>query len=47
MEAGLFRIKETVINKPDGSVHISKTPKVTGRGQVFFVNVFLGQNQAA
>ena len=43
MEPGLFRVKETTISKPDGSIHISKTTKVTGKGQVFFVNRFLGQ----
>lgn len=41
MEMGLFRVKETTINKPDGSVQISKTTKVTGKGQIFFVNKFL------
>lgn len=41
MERGLFRVKETTINKPDGSIHISKTVKVTGRGQLYFVNKFL------
>lgn len=38
MEMELFIIKETTINKPDGSIHISKTVKVTGKGQVYFVN---------
>ena len=38
MDLGLFEIKETTINKPDGSIHISKTTKVTGKGQVYFVN---------
>lgn len=38
MEMGLFTIKETTINKPDGSIHISKTVKVAGKGQVYFVN---------
>lgn len=41
MEMGLFEIKETAINNPDGSIRISKTPKVTGKGQVYFVNLFL------
>ena len=41
MEMELFRVKETTINKPDGSVQISKTTKVTGKGQIFFVNKFL------
>ena len=41
MELGLFEIKKTVIQKPDGSAIISKTVKVTGNGQVYFVNKFL------
>lgn len=41
MEMGLFEIKETAITHSDGHVTISKTPKVTGKGQQFFVNAFL------
>ena len=41
MEKGLFRIKETAITKPDGSSIVTKTVKVTGEGQVYFVNLFL------
>lgn len=41
MELGLFEIKETTINNPDGSIRITKTPKVTGKGQVYFINHFL------
>lgn len=41
MELGLFEIKKTVIQKPDGSAIICKTVKVTGKGQVYFVNKFL------
>ena len=41
MELGLFEIKKTVIHKPDGSAIINKTVKVTGKGQVYFVNKFL------
>ena len=47
MDMGLFRIKETVINKPDGSVLITRTPKITGRGQCYFVNYFLNGKEAA
>lgn len=46
MDMGLFTIKETVINKPDGSVLVSKTVKVTGRGQVYFIDYFLGRKSA-
>lgn len=42
MEMGLFEIKESTFQNPDGSVRITKTPKVTGNGQVFFVNKFCG-----
>lgn len=41
MELGLFEIKETVINNPDGSIRISRTTKVTGKGQQYFINKFL------
>lgn len=41
MEMGLFEIKETTITHSDGHIHISKTPKVTGKGQVYFVNLFV------
>ena len=42
MELGLFEIKETVINNPDGSIRVSKTTKVTGKGQIYFVNLYCG-----
>lgn len=41
MEMGLFEIKETSIVHADGHTSISKTPKVTGKGQVYFVDLFL------
>lgn len=41
MELGLFELKETVINHSDGHTSITKTVKVTGKGQVYFVNKFL------
>lgn len=40
MELGLFEIKETAVNHSDGHVTVSKTPKVTGKGQVYFINRF-------
>lgn len=46
MEQKLFTIKETTINKPDGSIHISKTIKVTGKGQIHFINIFCNQEKA-
>lgn len=41
MELRLFRIKETSITHADGHVTINKTPKVTGKGQQYFINKFL------
>ena len=41
MEMQLFSIKETAITHSDGHVSISKTVKVTGKGQLYFVNKFL------
>ena len=38
MDQGLFEIKETTINHSDGHISISKTPKITGKGQVYFIN---------
>ena len=41
MEMGLFEVKESTLNNPDGSVRINKTTKVTGKGQQYFINKFL------
>ncbi len=41
MDRGLFEIKESTILNPDGSQRITRTTKVTGKGQVYFVNKFL------
>lgn len=41
MDAGLFEMKKTIITKPDGTSLVNTTPKVTGKGQVYFVNRFL------
>lgn len=41
MNLGLFKIKETSISHSDGSVSVSKTTKVTGKGQQYFINKFL------
>ena len=45
-EMKLFEVKETTINNPDGSIKISRTPKVTGKGQQYFINLFLKDNEA-
>lgn len=41
MELGLFSIKETAITCPDGNIRVTKTVRVTGKGQQYFVNKFL------
>lgn len=46
MDLRLFEIKERTINNPDGSIRITKTVKVTGKGQEYFINKFLGQGAA-
>ena len=41
MDMGLFRIKETAVTHSDGHVTVTRTPKVTGKGQAYFVNRFI------
>lgn len=41
MELGLMRIKETAVTHSDGHVSVSKTVKITGRGQEYFINLFM------
>ena len=41
MDRGWFQVKETTINLPNGSVRITRTVKVTGKGQQYFINMFL------
>jgi len=43
MELGLFEIKESTVNNPDGSIRINRTTKVTGKGQQYFIKKFLGE----
>ena len=43
MDLGLFEVKERTITNPDGSIRITLTTKVTGKGQIYFVNKFLVQ----
>ena len=47
MDMGLFEVKETTINNPDGTIRITKTTKVTGKGQIYFINHFLTGKQLA
>lgn len=44
IEQGLFEIKENAIPHSDGHVTVSITPKVTGKGQQYFIDLFLGNN---
>ena len=46
MKLGLFELKKTTITKPDGSVLVTTTIKVTGKGQIYFVEKFLGKDAA-
>ncbi|MCY9434194.1 phage antirepressor [Bacillus haynesii] len=46
MDMGLFEIKKRTINNPDGSVRTTRTPKVTGKGQIYFVNKFINSESA-
>lgn len=41
MELGLFEIKETAVTHSDGHITVNKTPKVTGKGQIYFINKFI------
>lgn len=43
MDMGLFRIKETAITHADGHVTVNRTPKVTGKGQRYFIDKYAGQ----
>lgn len=40
MDLKLFEIKKSVINNPDGSIRVTSTTKVTGKGQIYFINKF-------
>lgn len=45
LDMGLFRIKETSIIGSNGETHLTRTPKITGKGQVYFVNKFMNPNK--
>lgn len=47
MDLGLFEIKETTRVQSDGHIKIDKTVKVTGKGQVYFINRFLGKRETS
>ncbi|RDY20427.1 phage antirepressor KilAC domain-containing protein [Criibacterium bergeronii] len=43
MDLGVMEVKKRTINNPDGSIRTTSTPKVTGKGQIYFVNKFLSE----
>jgi anti-repressor protein len=45
MDLGLFRIKETTVTHADGHTTVSRTPKVTGKGQRYFIDRYWGRTQ--
>lgn len=45
LDLGVAEIKERTHNNPDGSIRISRTPKITGKGQIYFVNKFLAEEE--
>lgn len=45
-ELGLFDVKESVVGNPDGSIRLTRTPVVTGKGQIYFINLFLRKKEA-
>ncbi len=47
MDKGLFKIKETAVTHSDGHVTVNKTVKVTGKGQLYFINMFLNRENEA
>lgn len=47
MELGLFKIKETAVTHSDGHVTLSRTPKVTGKGQQYFIQKFINAKEVA
>jgi anti-repressor protein len=47
MNMKLFEVKERTIGNPDGSIRVTKTTKVTGKGQEYFVNEFLNMKEEA
>lgn len=43
MNLGLFEIKKTAINHSNGEIEIKKTPKITGKGQLYFINKIINK----
>lgn len=47
MELKIFEVKERCINNPDGSVKITKTPKINGKGQQYFINLLVDKKESS
>lgn len=45
IEQKLFEVKENTVNNPDGSVRVTRTTKVTGKGQIYFINKFIEKGE--
>lgn len=45
VEQGLFEVKESSVQNPDGSIRVTRTTKVTGKGQIYFINKFIGKEK--
>lgn len=45
MEMGLMEIKESTVASPDGHIRVTKTTKITGKGQVYFINRYLKKEE--
>lgn len=45
MEMKLFEVKESTVNNPDGSVRVTRTTKVTGKGQIYFINKLIEKGE--
>lgn len=45
MELGVMEIKKSTITQPDGSIRVTSTPKITGKGQLYFINKLLGEGK--
>jgi anti-repressor protein len=47
MEAGWFEVRERAIDNPDGTIFLTRTTKVSGRGQRYFLNLFINSKRMA
>jgi anti-repressor protein len=45
MDMGIFIVRESVVRFSDGTEHTRRTPMVTGKGQIYFINLFCGSDE--